>query len=118
MADELVHGPVHPARVHERQLAVLGDGRGVGVQERVAHLGLRHDGVGDHAVEAGVDLADQLLDQCALARRRPALHQHDHPQLRLQELLLLGEQLFPKPLQLRLERLLVLRRGLIEILEH
>ena len=113
---DLADGVFHPAGIQEDQLAVLRDGGGIGIEEGIACFALRDYDWGDHVIETGIDLADDLLDQAALAGGGPALQQHEHGEFGLPEELLLHDQPGAQFLDLRVERFFFFRLGFLEIL--
>ena len=118
MAQVLAHCAFHPAGIQEHKFAVLGNGRKIGIEEGIAFLAFRYHRRGAYVVKPGVDLTDQLLDQRALARRGPALDQHQHGQLLIPDQLLLRQQLFPNLFDFRVQGVLVLRLFPFKILQH
>ena len=99
----LAHAVLHPAGVVEHNLSVFRDGLGIGVEEGIARFALRRDDWGDHVIKARIQLADQLVDQTALARSGPALHQHDDGQTLGADRLLQTHQMLAHCLDLRLQ---------------
>ena len=91
-AEELPHCPLHPAGIIEHDLPVLRDCLGILIEEGVALFFLRQHHRGDDIVKAGIDLADQLVDEAALAGGSPALHQYDNRELLITDQLLLRQQ--------------------------
>ena len=80
-AQVFIDAVLHPAGVHEKELAVFRQRLEELPEERIALLVLRHALIDRHAVKPRVHLADELVDEMALSRAVPALHENDHQQL-------------------------------------
>ena len=115
-AQLFAHHGLHPAGIQEDELAVLRDRGGIGIEEGIAGFALRDHRGGNHVVEPGINLADEFLDQAALAGGRPALDEDQDGQLLLPDLLLLADQAGAKLLDFFVQDVLVLRFALFKIL--
>ena len=114
-AEELPHRALHPAGVIEHDLAVLRDRLGILIQEGIALFLLRQHHRGDDVVEAGIDLADQLVDEAALSGSGPAFDQHDDRQFLVADQLLLRQKPLPQRLDLSLQGCAVFIFGAFEL---
>ena len=97
-----INAVLHPAGVHEKELAVFRQRLEELSEERIPLLILRHALIDGHAVKPRVHLADKLVDEMALSRAVPALHKNDHGQFCRHDALLLRRELFAKPVDFRL----------------
>ena len=108
----------HPAGIQEDELAVFRNRGGIGVQERIPGFAFRNHGGGDHVIEAGIDLADNLLDEAAFAGSGPAFDQYQHRQLFLPQQLLGGNQAGTQLFDFRVEGIFILWFAFLKILKH
>ena len=102
------HRTFHPPGIVEHELPVFRDLLGIGPEEGIPIVLRRSHGGGNHVVKPGIQLADELSDEAALARGGPALHQNDHRQARVPQFHLLSRQSLPQGFDLRPKRLFFL----------
>ena len=113
-----IHRTIHPAGIVKHDFSVFRNGFCIRIEERIALLRLRNNCRRCHIVKAGVDFADQLIDQAAFSGSRPTLDQNDHRESTAPDQLLLCKKLFPQGFDFCFQVAFVFLLGRGKILQH